>query len=300
MVKLLEKQKTEFLNCVLQIYRGKLKTDSGEGNCDLILTYPLAQRLGMSFSDQYLFYAFVMDIFAHNKIIHLKPHPDDKGDYSLFEGVEIIPKTVLAELLWFVTRTKYDKAITAVSTSMGALKNYDEGLIFPREFVEEKGNLFLYYVASLIVKSIMETSVEVILEYSSALLKKIFPFFLNQHIYGMNDVYCRTWDKVGKIQITHTGEKMIFDISSPKSANEIVKEKAEYGVLVYGNINFEYRLVIEADCKFELESDTIFCKNSKVYIQIEKREKCVADSSIADFEEVKRGENNEDCSICPY
>lgn len=281
-VKLLEKQKTEFLNCVLQIYGGKLKPDSGESNCVLILTYPLAQRLGMSFSDQYLFYAFVMDIFAHNKIIHLKPHPDDKGDYSEFEGVEIIPKTILAELLWFVTKTKYDKAITAVSTSMGALKNYNEGLVFPKEFVEEKGKLFLYYAASLIVKSIIETSEEVVLEYGSVLLKKVFPFFLNQHIYGKNEVYCRMSDKVGKIQITQTEEKMILDIFSLESADEILKEKTEYKVYIYGDINFEYRLVIKAECKFELKSNIIFCKNSKVFIRVENQEVCVADSIMAE------------------
>ena len=41
--------------------------ENEENDCTLILTYPLAQRLEMTYAEQYLIYALIMDIFSHNK-----------------------------------------------------------------------------------------------------------------------------------------------------------------------------------------------------------------------------------------
>ncbi len=267
-VNLLEKQKKEFLDCILQIYGGKLKMENEENDCTLILTYPLAQRLEMTYAEQYLIYALIMDIFSHNKSIHLKPHPDDKGDYSKFENVTVIPKTILAELLWYVTKTRYDIAITAVSTSMGALKNYKEGIGFSREFVEEKQNLFLHYAAALIVKSISGIQEDVTIHFESGMLKKIFSFFLNHNIYGLERVHCQSIGRVKNIQVAQTNEDTILTIIWD-TANSDVVEEVEYRVLGYGNINFEYKIFIKSNGRVDLICDTIFCQNSKVYLRIE-------------------------------
>ncbi len=269
-VHLLEKQKGEVLNAILQIYGARLKQDAGEENCALILTYPLAQRLGITYGEQYMFYALVMDIFAHNKSIHLKPHPDDRGDYAGFEDVKVIPKAVLSELLWYVTKTKYDMAINAVSTSMGALQNYREGISLSREFVEEKQNLFLYYAVALLIKSVMEVDKEAVIVYESEGIEDIFSFFLNHSIYGTDKVHCRMSGQRKRIRIKRTEEGMALRIGSCEARGSIAEKQERYRVLVYGEISCEYRIIAESDCKLDIFYNAVDCPKSRVSFRVEK------------------------------
>lgn len=115
----------------------------------LMLTYPLASRSGLTEKEHIEVYRLLMDIFCQDRVVHFKPHPDDPVDYTKYFRNEpdfrLINKQILSELLEFETKTKYQKAITTVSTSTNNLQNCEEKIVFGKEFEQEYKNLLLCY-----------------------------------------------------------------------------------------------------------------------------------------------------------
>lgn len=68
----------------------------------LLLTYPLAQREKFTVNQEKMCFSLLADIFGSDcDEIHLKAHPDDRTDFSDIEGLTIINRNVLSELLWY-------------------------------------------------------------------------------------------------------------------------------------------------------------------------------------------------------
>lgn len=252
---------------ILSIYGGRVQADgTGDSNCVLILTYPLAQRLGMTFEDQYQIYALLMDIYARNKKIHIKPHPDDKGDYSRFKNVRVIPKTILAELTEYATATHYDIALTAVSTSMGGLTNYEKGIVLSREFVEKKTKLFLYYAVALMLKGMLSNMNTYSIEYENEFLEYLFKQLLDYDLYGEIGILFKTEKSAQfQINISESEKRMFLKISS--FSGKDISSKV-YIIKTVGRVEVKYEVEVEADCEIEINKVIVNCINSEVNLSI--------------------------------
>ena len=127
------------------------QTENTKRTC-LFLTYPLAQREKFTLYEEKMCYTLLADIFGNDcEEIHIKAHPDDRTDFSNIEGLTIINRNVLSELLWYETKTQYVKAFATVSTSMNNLLCIDQGTSFDATFCKEYKNLLRYYVISKVI-----------------------------------------------------------------------------------------------------------------------------------------------------
>ena len=119
----------------------------------LLLTYPLAQREGLTISEEKMVYTLLADIFAGDyEEYHLKAHPDDRTDFSEIENFKIINRQVLSELLWYETKTEYDVAISAISTSTNNLLCVKKRIILDSQFSKEYKNLIKYFACIKMIK----------------------------------------------------------------------------------------------------------------------------------------------------
>lgn len=151
-VGLIEKLSNVQKKKIFQIYG---VNEANEENCNsacLLLTYPLAQREKFSIKEEKMCYTLLADIFGNDcDEIHLKAHPDDRTDFSEIQGLTIVNKNVLSELLWYEKKTIYKKAYATVSTSMNNLLCVEQGTAFDSTFCKEYKFLVRYYVAVLLV-----------------------------------------------------------------------------------------------------------------------------------------------------
>ena len=86
-------------------------------------------------------FSLLADIFGSDcDEIHLKAHPDDRTDFSDIEGLTIINRNVLSELLWYEKKTMYKKAYATVSTSTNNLLCVEKKTSFDSKFVSECNN----------------------------------------------------------------------------------------------------------------------------------------------------------------
>lgn len=120
---------------ILSIYGVDEASSINNKRVCLLLTYPLAQREKFTINEEKQCYSLLADMFgADCDEVHLKAHPDDRTDFSEIEGIKIINRNVLSELLWYETKTQYVKAIATVSTSMNNLLCVDKGIVFDVTF----------------------------------------------------------------------------------------------------------------------------------------------------------------------
>lgn len=145
---------------VLHVFSSTEAIEGEQKASCLILTYPLSTRSGLTEKEHIEVYRLLMDIFCKDKVVHFKPHPDDKVDYNKYFGNErdfrLINKQILSELLEFETKTYYQKAITTVSTSTNNLQNCGEKIVFGKEFEKDYKYLLLCYGYYLVVKELCQ------------------------------------------------------------------------------------------------------------------------------------------------
>lgn len=109
-------------NIILNIFdvqKIKIKTPAV-----LILTQPL-ENVGYSEEERYNFYKKVLEEYSSKFNIYIKVHPRDEVDYTNL-NVNIVSKSIPAELLDFVVDNKFEIGITYFSTaleSLGCIKN---------------------------------------------------------------------------------------------------------------------------------------------------------------------------------
>lgn len=134
---------------ILHVFSAKEAEKGEERPTCLVLTYPLSTRSGLTEEEHLEAYRLIMDIFCENKLVHFKPHPDDKVNYSnYFErepDFKLINKQILSELLEFETKTTYLKAITTVSTSTNNLQNTSQKIVFGKAFEDGYKKLLPYF-----------------------------------------------------------------------------------------------------------------------------------------------------------
>lgn len=143
---------------ILKVFSSK-EAEYGESKSTcLILTYPLSTRSGLTEEEYVETYLLLMDMFGYDKVIHFKPHPDDKVDhqkyFSSLKDFKLINRQVLSELLEFETKTRYVRAVTTVSTSTNNLQNCDEKVVFGKSFEDDYKKLIPYFSYCLLLKKI--------------------------------------------------------------------------------------------------------------------------------------------------
>lgn len=154
-VMLLKNLSSDNRKTVLNIFNAtEAEAVSHQKTC-LLLTYPMAQRLGITFSEQYYIYAQLLDIFAGECKVHIKPHPDDNGVYDgRYKNSHIIDKAIPSELLWYVAKTKYCKAVSVISSSLNSLTEFEIGIAINQEFSTHYNDLLRYYMCAHLIKFI--------------------------------------------------------------------------------------------------------------------------------------------------
>lgn len=134
---------------VLRVFSANEALKGEDKTTCLVLTYPLSTRSGLTETEHIEVYRLIMDIFCEDKMVHFKPHPDDKVIYSKYFDHEpdfrLINKQILSELLEFETKTNYLKAITTVSTSTNNLQNSKYKIVFGKEFEAGYKKLLPYF-----------------------------------------------------------------------------------------------------------------------------------------------------------
>jgi len=150
---LLKKLTSRQLVSLLSVFGAKKIPQDNSETYNLILTYPLKAREGLTAVETQNVYLQFADFFAYSGKVHIKPHPDDREDYSrLFTDEVVIEKTVISELLPFITGVRYKNAITAVSMSLGNLtENTDYTVKFGVNFKHYFKDLYKYYAAAKII-----------------------------------------------------------------------------------------------------------------------------------------------------
>lgn len=140
---------------IFEIYSVNEAETINRNKACLLLTYPLAQREKFTVNEEKMCYALLADIFGGDcDEIHLKAHPDDRTDFSDIEGLTIVNRNVLSELLWYEMKTTYNKAYATVSTSTNNLLCAEKKTAFDSTFCYEYKYLIRYYVAVILAEYI--------------------------------------------------------------------------------------------------------------------------------------------------
>lgn len=102
--------------------------------------------------------SILLDYFAEGKNIYIKPHPSDFfTNYSVLNNINIIEKNFPVELLSLVVKEKFDKAITAWSTSINSLtKIVKQKVYFTSEIDRKYNDIHKYFSALKILEYISE------------------------------------------------------------------------------------------------------------------------------------------------
>lgn len=123
---MMQKLSKEQIECIFSIFRvAPLNIDANSKKI-LLLTQQLAAFKKMTTVEQDLLYSLLMDLFGRGHQIIVKPHPDDTySDYkALFTDCSLIDTSTLSEFLPFMSKSRYDRAITVTSASILNLKEY--------------------------------------------------------------------------------------------------------------------------------------------------------------------------------
>lgn len=162
-VKLVEKLPTWQRRGIMRVFGVKEANDMNDRKSCLLLTYPLAQREKLTVSEEKMVYTLLADIFASGyEEYHLKAHPDDRTDFSEIEGFKIVNRQVLSELLWYETKTEYDIAISAVSTSLNNLLCVKNGITLDAQFSKEYKNLIKYFICVKVIECVRKTNGQIV------------------------------------------------------------------------------------------------------------------------------------------
>ena len=80
----------------------------------------------------------------------------------MIEDFKVVNRQVLSELLWYETKTEFDIAISAVSTSLNNLLCVKQGITLDAQFSKEYRNLITYFSCVKIIEHIQGISGKVI------------------------------------------------------------------------------------------------------------------------------------------
>lgn len=162
-VKLVEKLAPWQRRGIFQVFGIREAIEKNSKKTCLLLTYPLAQREKLTIGEEKKIYTLLADVFASGyEEYHLKAHPDDRTDFSEIEDFKVVNRQVLSELLWYETKTEYDIAISAVSTSLNNLLCVKQGITLDAQFSKEYRNLITYFSCVKIIEHIQGISGKVI------------------------------------------------------------------------------------------------------------------------------------------
>lgn len=165
---------------IFSIYGVNEKKTENTKSALLLLTYPLAQREKFSVLEERCCYAYLADIFGEKyEEVYLKAHPDDRTNFGDIEGIKVINRNVLSELLWYETKTIFCKAIATVSTSMNNLLCIKEGVAFDTTFCNEYHNLLIYYSIAKVIQEYERACGEQIVIQGIGIYNEMFSEMLN-------------------------------------------------------------------------------------------------------------------------
>lgn len=137
---------------IFKIYGVKEAAIVNKKKACLLLTYPLAQREKFTVNEEKMCFALLADIFGYDcDEIHLKAHPDDRTDFTDIDGLIIVNRNVLSELLWYEKKTIYKKVYATVSTSTNNLLCAEKKVAFDSMFCQEYKYLIKYYIAVMLM-----------------------------------------------------------------------------------------------------------------------------------------------------
>lgn len=156
--KLLKQLSRPQINQVLSIF-GKFSTKdiSIKKKLALILTQHYAAASITTYKGQWLLYALLMDYFANNHKIIIKPHPTDRqGIYhTWFPNSKVLERGMPVELLPYCFNQRLDITISATSSSAYNLKDISNRVVtFESEdnrFDKMFYGMHRYYVATQII-----------------------------------------------------------------------------------------------------------------------------------------------------
>ncbi len=101
--------------------------------------------------------ALIADYFSKGNNLIIKPHPnDDFCDYSLwFDNVEIIDRKFPSEFLPLIVENKFERILTAWSTSINSLKSIsNDYVIFTNKIDTDYPKIHRYYAACQMIKAV--------------------------------------------------------------------------------------------------------------------------------------------------
>ncbi len=154
MKKLDEKTRKE----IIRLYDGRIiKADKNKKRMLFLTQYHNNLEI-QSISMQRKMTTLLIDYFAKDYEVIIKPHPKDRylPYENIIKGSKVIKNSVPSELIPFVVEGKIELVITPNSTSAGGMKNTcDKVLSFGEEIETEYEKLHLYYAAAYITAGII-------------------------------------------------------------------------------------------------------------------------------------------------
>lgn len=126
----------------------------------LVLTFHYANLGILSLNEQRLFYGYLIDYFAKDRKIVIKPHPSDsQSKYEeWFPQVNVLPRKLPSEFLALLVSKKFPLAITGWSTSINNLSDIlDEVINFNQEIDKTYFLMNQYYLIGYVIHEIFNT-----------------------------------------------------------------------------------------------------------------------------------------------
>lgn len=182
---------------IIKLYDGEIIKKTTDKKRLLFLTQYHNNLEIQSISMQRKMTTLLIDYFAKNYEVIIKPHPKDK--YLPYENIiresKVIKNSVPSELIPFVVDGKINLVITPNSTSVGGMKNAcDKVMSFGEEIETEYEKLHLYYAAAYIIAEIINNNVSDNLEAEKAIElpdKKEQDFEINTEY--ANSIYAKNY-----------------------------------------------------------------------------------------------------------
>lgn len=156
----LKKISKKDLEMIFSIFCENYKITTFE-DAALILTFHYNNLGILTLEEQKLFYGYLIDYFANNKKVIIKPHPSDsQPNYNeWFPQTHVLPRKMPSEFLPFFVQKKFPIAITGWSTSIYNLSDILENVInFNQEIDKTYWQMNQYYLISYAINKISQNN----------------------------------------------------------------------------------------------------------------------------------------------
>lgn len=195
----------------------------------LILTFHYNNLGILTLEEQRMFYGYLIDYFADNKQIVIKPHPSDlQPSYtSWFPKSHILPRKMPSEFLPTFTKKEFPIAITGWSTAIYNLSDILGNIVnFNQEIDKTYWQMNQYYLIAHIISKIYKQENSTILtrNINNKQLENLIKLFRIKNI--------KIEDKKNKINQQKRKKINICCINDKKAISKLTKELTEEDILI--------------------------------------------------------------------